>query len=156
MDGDLERAQADYELVLAVDPDNSTAENNLGFLLAQKGRYAEAIAHYEAAARLNPKRAETFNGLGVCRGMAGQFPELREILELAPGMSREALVGGTSAEWTCELPDVGRVRCLSFRDQRGPGAVTAVGDSGTILSTTDGGVTWAGRSGPTDGLASAP
>jgi len=45
------------------------------------------------------------------------------ILELAPGMSREALVGGTSAEWTCELPDVGRVRCLSFRDQRGPGAV---------------------------------
>jgi twitching motility protein PilT len=45
------------------------------------------------------------------------------ILELAPGMSRESLVGGTSAEWTCELPDVGRVRCLSFRDQRGPGAV---------------------------------
>ena len=45
------------------------------------------------------------------------------ILELAPRASREALVGGTSAEWVCELPDVGRVRCLSFRDQRGPGAV---------------------------------
>ena len=45
------------------------------------------------------------------------------ILELAPGPSREALAGGTSAEWVCELPDVGRVRCLSFRDQRGPGAV---------------------------------
>ena len=45
------------------------------------------------------------------------------ILELAPGASREALVGGTNAEWVCELPDVGRVRCLSFRDQRGPGAV---------------------------------
>ena len=37
--------------------------------------------------------------------------------------SREALAGGTSAEWVCELPDVGRVRCLTFRDQRGPGAV---------------------------------
>jgi twitching motility protein PilT len=45
------------------------------------------------------------------------------ILELAPGPSREALAGGTSAEWVCELPDVGRVRCLSFCDQRGPGAV---------------------------------
>jgi twitching motility protein PilT len=45
------------------------------------------------------------------------------ILELAPGASREALVSGTNAEWVCELPDVGRVRCLSFRDQRGPGAV---------------------------------
>ncbi|MCX6538316.1 MAG: ATPase, T2SS/T4P/T4SS family [Acidobacteria bacterium] len=45
------------------------------------------------------------------------------ILELAPGANREALVGGTNAEWVCELPDVGRVRCLSFRDQHGPGAV---------------------------------
>jgi twitching motility protein PilT len=45
------------------------------------------------------------------------------ILEMAPGPSREALAGGTSAEWVYELPDVGRVRCLSFRDQRGPGAV---------------------------------
>jgi twitching motility protein PilT len=45
------------------------------------------------------------------------------ILELAPGSSREALAGGTNAEWVCELADVGRVRCLSFRDQRGPGAV---------------------------------
>jgi twitching motility protein PilT len=45
------------------------------------------------------------------------------ILELAPGASREAFAGGTSAEWVYELPEVGRVRCVSFRDQRGPGAV---------------------------------
>jgi twitching motility protein PilT len=45
------------------------------------------------------------------------------ILEMAPGASREAFAGGTSAEWVYELPDVGRVRCVSFRDQRGPGAV---------------------------------
>lgn len=45
------------------------------------------------------------------------------VLELAPGGSREALAGDSTAEWLCELPDVGRVRCLSFRDQRGPGAV---------------------------------
>lgn len=45
------------------------------------------------------------------------------VLELAPGGSREALAGGSTAEWLCDLPDVGRIRCLSFRDQRGPGAV---------------------------------
>jgi len=45
------------------------------------------------------------------------------ILEMAPGASREALAGGTSAEWVYELPDVGRVRSVTFRDQRGPGAV---------------------------------
>jgi twitching motility protein PilT len=51
-------------------------------------------------------------------------PEVESlVLELAPSGSREALAGGGTAEWVCELPDVGRVRCLSFRDQRGPGAV---------------------------------
>jgi len=45
------------------------------------------------------------------------------VLEMAPGTSRDALAGGSSAEWVYELPDVGRVRCVTFRDQRGPGAV---------------------------------
>jgi len=45
------------------------------------------------------------------------------ILEMAPGASRDALAGGSSAEWVYELPDVGRVRCVTFHDQRGPGAV---------------------------------
>jgi twitching motility protein PilT len=45
------------------------------------------------------------------------------VLEMAPGASRDALAGGSSAEWVSELPDVGRVRCVTFRDQRGPGAV---------------------------------
>jgi len=33
------------------------------------------------------------------------------------------LPADSSAEWVYELPDVGRVRCVTFRDQRGPGAV---------------------------------
>jgi twitching motility protein PilT len=52
------------------------------------------------------------------------IPEVEAlVLELAPSGSREALAGGSPTEWVCDLPDVGRVRCLSFRDQRGPGAV---------------------------------
>lgn len=45
------------------------------------------------------------------------------ILDLAPSANRETLLGSTSAEWMCDLPDVGRVRCVSFRDHRGPGGV---------------------------------
>ncbi len=52
------------------------------------------------------------------------IPEVEAlVLELAPSSSREAFAGGSPTEWVCDLPDVGRVRCLSFRDQRGPGAV---------------------------------
>jgi twitching motility protein PilT len=45
------------------------------------------------------------------------------ILDLAPAANRESLLGAPSAEWMCDLPEVGRVRCLSFRDHRGSGGV---------------------------------
>ena len=45
------------------------------------------------------------------------------ILDLAPERSREALQSGEGTEWICDIPDVGRVRCMSFRDHRGPGGI---------------------------------
>jgi twitching motility protein PilT len=45
------------------------------------------------------------------------------ILDRAPEPSREALRSGALTEWICDVPDVGRVRCMSFRDHRGPGAI---------------------------------
>ena len=44
-------------------------------------------------------------------------------LHLAPEPSREAVRTGATPEWFCEVPDLGRVRCLSFRDHRGPGLI---------------------------------
>jgi twitching motility protein PilT len=41
------------------------------------------------------------------------------ILEVAP----ERVGDGVPAEWIAEVRDVGRVRCLSFCDHRGPGAI---------------------------------
>jgi twitching motility protein PilT len=40
-----------------------------------------------------------------------------------PDRSHEALRIRAAAEWICDIQDVGRVRCTSFRDQRGPGGV---------------------------------
>ena len=45
------------------------------------------------------------------------------LLTLMPERNAEALRTGLASEWICDVPDVGRVRCLSFRDHRGPGGV---------------------------------
>lgn len=45
------------------------------------------------------------------------------LLTLMPERGAEALRSGSASEWIAEFPDLGRVRCLGFRDHRGPGGV---------------------------------
>jgi twitching motility protein PilT len=45
------------------------------------------------------------------------------LLTLMPERNAEALRTGATSEWICDFPDLGRVRCMSFRDHRGPGGV---------------------------------
>jgi twitching motility protein PilT len=45
------------------------------------------------------------------------------LLTLMPERSHEALRTGALTEWICDIEGVGRVRCMSFRDHRGPGGV---------------------------------
>jgi twitching motility protein PilT len=45
------------------------------------------------------------------------------LLTLMPERSAEALRSGAASEWISEFADLGRVRCLGFRDYRGPGGV---------------------------------
>ena len=45
------------------------------------------------------------------------------LLTLMPARSHEALRSGVPTDWMTDVDTVGRVRCLSFRDHRGPGAV---------------------------------
>jgi twitching motility protein PilT len=45
------------------------------------------------------------------------------LLTLMPERNAEALRTGVASEWICDLEEVGRVRCMSFRDHRGPGGV---------------------------------
>jgi len=48
------------------------------------------------------------------------------VLGLAPERDREALRSGAPAEWACEVTGVGRIRAVSFRDHRGPGAILRI------------------------------
>jgi twitching motility protein PilT len=43
-------------------------------------------------------------------------------MELAPPRRRDALQNGP-VEWLCDVPEIGRVRCQTFRDHRGPGVI---------------------------------
>jgi twitching motility protein PilT len=45
------------------------------------------------------------------------------MLTLMPERNAEALRTGLTSEWICDVPDVGRIRCMSFRDHLGPGGV---------------------------------
>ena len=45
------------------------------------------------------------------------------LLTLMPERNHEALRSGVTTEWILDIEDVGRVRCMSFRDHRGPGGV---------------------------------
>ena len=42
---------------------------------------------------------------------------------MMPERNHEALRTGVATEWISDVDGVGRVRCLSFRDHRGPGGV---------------------------------
>jgi twitching motility protein PilT len=45
------------------------------------------------------------------------------ILDLIPERNREALRSQAGTEWICDVPDVGRIRCVTFRDHRGAGGI---------------------------------
>lgn len=51
-------------------------------------------------------------------------PEVESLmLDIMPERNREALRSGVSTEWICDVPEVGRIRCMSFRDHRGAGGI---------------------------------
>ena len=45
------------------------------------------------------------------------------LLTLMPERNHEALRTGAATEWILDIEEIGRVRCMSFRDHRGPGGV---------------------------------
>jgi Tfp pilus assembly pilus retraction ATPase PilT len=45
------------------------------------------------------------------------------VLQLRPEATREVLRRGGPTEWEAELEDIGRIRCSTFSDYRGLGAI---------------------------------
>ena len=45
------------------------------------------------------------------------------MLDIMPERNPESLRSGAGAEWIGDWPDVGRIRCVTFRDHRGAGGI---------------------------------
>jgi tetratricopeptide (TPR) repeat protein len=64
-------------------PDSPLVHNNLGYSLAEKGRFDEAIYHYLAALRFDPRHAEARNNLGVALFNKDRVDEAIEQFKIA-------------------------------------------------------------------------
>jgi tetratricopeptide (TPR) repeat protein len=65
-------AEAAYRTALRLDPDRAEVRNSLGLVLARQGRFAAAIAEYEAALQARPGFAQAHNNLA---NALVRFPE---------------------------------------------------------------------------------
>ncbi len=78
-----------WRQVLAIDPDDAKANNNMGFVLANLGRLDEAIAHWQKALAADSEYAEVHRNLARALSGSGRFaesiPHWRKTVELEPG-----------------------------------------------------------------------
>lgn len=76
---------------LKKNPSAWLAHNNLGHILLQQGKAADALRHFEEALRLNPESVEAMVSLGFARAGAGELEEAvrlyRRALEIWPSNS---------------------------------------------------------------------
>jgi Flp pilus assembly protein TadD len=87
--GDVEGARQQYELALALNPQNADAHNNLGNILTREGSTDKAIPHYVAAIDAEPEHTRARFNLGMRLVDKGQMFEaeqhLRDAIRLDPG-----------------------------------------------------------------------
>ena len=70
--GDLDKASAEYKRALELAPEYSEAHNNLGNLLKDQKKFAEAILHFESSIKIFPDNPNTHNNLGTVYAMRGE------------------------------------------------------------------------------------
>lgn len=79
-----------YNHTLAVTTGNPIIRADLGVLLDDQGRFAEAVTQYREAVRLYPRHAQNINNLAVSLVKLGRFEEAaywyREALRLSPDL----------------------------------------------------------------------
>jgi Tfp pilus assembly protein PilF len=102
-----ERAVEMYEKALEIDPNNATAMNGLGFILAESGENApRSIELCKRAVEKRPNSAAYMDSLGWAYYKSGEMTEarawLRRALDLAPRQREisghmKVLVGGEAS-----------------------------------------------------------
>ena len=81
--GKLDDAARQWRELAQAHPDFGGVHANLGIVLRQGGREAEAVASLERAVEINPTQARFHNELGIAYRANGQFGKAREAYEHA-------------------------------------------------------------------------
>src|SRR5256886_989904 len=74
---------------LALDPQSSIAENNLGVVRADQSKLAEAIEHYQRALQLRPDYADAHTNLGDTLFLQGKLAEASDHYRQALAIKRD-------------------------------------------------------------------
>jgi tetratricopeptide (TPR) repeat protein len=64
-----------YRKVIALDPNNARAHNNIGLALQQLGKIEDAVPHHQRALELSPELAEAHAGLGNAHRLRGRLED---------------------------------------------------------------------------------
>ncbi len=81
--GDAERAIKIYEELLAVDPNNAEAYNQIGYYYGYRGEYDKAIDYLTKYQFISPDNANPFDSLGENQAYSGRYNEAIENLNRA-------------------------------------------------------------------------
>jgi len=84
---------------LALDPQSSIGENNLGVVRADQSKLAEAIEHYQRALQIKPEYAQAYNNWGHALARQGKLTEAveryRQALKIKPDYAKAVSNLGT-------------------------------------------------------------
>jgi tetratricopeptide (TPR) repeat protein len=85
-------AVAEYRLAIRFEPGNTHLRNRVGFLLAQKGQWGEAVDYFSESLRLNPGDATVWFNLGFAEDKLGKLEKaieaFSEAVKLRPALDR--------------------------------------------------------------------
>lgn len=98
--GDYDKAIADYDEALRIDPTRATTCHNRGLTWKKKSEFAKAVADFDRALELDPKNNSTYESLAWLRATCPN-PEFRD--------GRKALASATRA---CEMSASKRAQSL--------------------------------------------
>ena len=88
---EFDKAIADHDEAIKIDPKNWAAFNNRGNAYAGKRDYDHAVADYDAAVKFNPKYAEAFYNRGLAKRNKGDVTagdaDIAQAKQLQPGIA---------------------------------------------------------------------
>ena len=88
LDGNIDNAEKEFRVALALNPNEEMAHNNLGLIYVQKGKLAEAEEEYKKELEINPYYDDVYFNLGLLYWNQKKYNEAiknwKKTLELNP------------------------------------------------------------------------